>query len=484
MNTDTPDTKQRPRKRSRRGRRLRRIAVLIALVLAVAGGGLYRFGGDLFAAERNPVDAPEVETAVAEEGVVSVRIERPATSEPVQIRTLRAPTGGVIDSIADVGQFVPEGRRLVVIDRDVLERQVERARLAAEEAEVDYERALADIRKAEKTLSDREALYDAGAISREQLETARDQLENAEHSARASKLKLDRAELELEVARAERDDAIMRAPFDGTVLSVSTATGERVGQNSTLLTFGDLSSLRFRAELDEYDISSVERGMQVVIRSDVLGEAVSRARVESISPGAEIVNNIPVFRITAVADNSAGVLRPGMSADLQVQVARDSGVVVPSRAVSTDREGYYVEVLIAEAAGTAPGEQAPANPDTEAVATDDVSPAGPSDEPDPPVGETAPEEDAATGDEPSGPDELPPDDDTPVTERRHVELGANDGINVVILSGLDAGEKVVLPEIAGTLPSLAAPPPEPTSTSIIPMPGSGGGGGGGGGGGR
>ena len=461
MNTDTPDTKQRPRKRSRRGRRLRRIAVLIALVLAVAGGGLYRFGGDLFAAERNPVDAPEVETAVAEEGVVSVRIERPATSEPVQIRTLRAPTGGVIDSIADVGQFVPEGRRLVVIDRDVLERQVERARLAAEEAEVDYERALADIRKAEKTLSDREALYDAGAISREQLETARDQLENAEHSARASKLKLDRAELELEVARAERDDAIMRAPFDGTVLSVSTATGERVGQNSTLLTFGDLSSLRFRAELDEYDISSVERGMQVVIRSDVLGEAVSRARVESISPGAEIVNNIPVFRITAVADNSAGVLRPGMSADLQVQVARDSGVVVPSRAVSTDREGFYVEVLMA-GAKPPPGEQAPANPD----------------------GETAPEEDAATGDEPSGPDELPPDDDTPVTERRHVELGANDGINVVILSGLDAGEKVVLPEIAGTLPSLAAPPPEPTSTSIIPMPGSGGGGGGGGGGGR
>lgn len=454
MNTDANETKQRPRKRSRRGRRLRRIAVSIAVVLAVAGGGLYRFSGDLFAAERNPVDAPEAEIVVAEEGVVTVRIERPATSEPVQIRTLRAPTGGVIDSIAEVGQFVPEGRRLVVIDRDVLERQVERARLAAEEAEVDYERALAGIRKAEKTLSDREALYAAGAISREQLETAREQLENAEHSAKASKLKLDRAELELEVARAERDDAIMRAPFDGTVLSVSTATGERVGQNSTLLTFGDLSSLRFRSELDEYDISNVERGMQVVIRSDVLGEAISRARVESVSPGAEIVNNIPVFRITAVADNSAGVLRPGMSADLQVQVARDSGVVVPSRAVSTHREGYYVDVLIAGAEPAAdeagPGEATPANPAGETS------------------GEEAPEEEK---------------EDAPVTERRHVELGANDGINVVILSGLEAGEKVVLPETPGTLPSMVGTPTEPASTSIIPMPGSGGGGGAGGGGG-
>ena len=243
----------------------------------------------------------------------------------------------------------------------------------------------------------------------------------------------------------------MRAPFDGTVLSLSTSTGERVGQNSTLLTFGDLSSLRFTAELDEYDISAVERGMQGVIHSDVLGDAIARARVESISPGAEIVNNIPVFRVAAVAANEEGALRPGMSADLQIMVARDSGVILPSRAVSVDHDGPYVKVVVSGEDEQPPDDTAGAANAAEGAARDTTD------------GDNF-------------------DVSTPATERREVETGANDGLHVVVLSGLDAGERVLLPEVAGVLPTVGSQPDEPaSSTSIIPVPGSGAGGGSGGG---
>ena len=431
------------RKRTRRP-----IAVFILVAVLGSGAAFYHYSGTLFAGEKEVSEPADIEYAVAEEGTVRVTIERPATSEPVRVRTVRAPIGGVIEAIAETGQFVEEGRRLAVIDRGVLERQVSRAELAVEEAKLDYERATTGLRKATANLEEQGRLLEVGAVSREQVESARDQLESAEQSVRAAGLKLNRAELDLETARTEMDEAIMRAPFDGTVLSVDTSAGERVGQNSTILTFGDLSSLRFTAELDEYDISAVDHGMQVVIHSDVLGDAITRARVERISPGAEIVNNIPVFRVAAVAPNDEGVLRPGMSADLQIMVARDSGVILPSRAVSIGSEGPYVRVVIADADNNEPAAGAAEAPDASAGDGANVA--------------------------------------TPETERRAVETGANDGVNVAILSGLEAGERVLIPETAGALPTIGSQPAEPTSstsTSIIPMPGSGSGSGGGAGGG-
>ncbi len=326
--------------------RFRRLIIAV-LIAAVAGTGwiVYERNNAAQTAENGE---PKLETAEALEGTVSVTVESPAIAEPYRLRTLRAPAGATVQFVAQSGALLRGGDPLIVFDSQTAERQVALAEIALREAEINRERALDSVAKAEKLLAEREALLSSGAVAREQVDSARDQLAGARFTLQSAELAVDKARLALRTATDDYGATVMRAPFDGTVLSSSVNEGDWVGQNSTLLTYGDLSRLRFTAEVDEYDINRIEVGMPVSIRSDTLEGNPLRATLESISPEAQIIQNISVFRVTATADNSEGRFKPGMSADLVVLLARDSGLVIPARAVSTVRSRSYVDVVLGD----------------------------------------------------------------------------------------------------------------------------------------
>ncbi|GAB6089951.1 efflux RND transporter periplasmic adaptor subunit [Spirochaeta dissipatitropha] len=407
---------------------------LVAAVLILSGGtagAMWWFEWGLFAAASHAGNTAEQapERVAAAEGTVTVSIERPSLVEPYLVRTLRAPSGGEIVYIAESGRYAEAGDVLVRFNSTQAERQVRTAELQRNDSRLQFEQSEAAVHQAEQLLAERERLFEREAISRDQLQAARDQLSTAVFRMESARISLERAELNLESVRDDLAALSLRAPFDGTVLSTALQVGDWAGQNTTLLSFGDVQRLRFIAEIDEYDIGRVEIGLPVQIRSDSLDGLVLRAQLESISPEAKIVNNISIFTVSAVAENNDSRLRPGMTADLVVVIARDSGIVVPGRAVSTVRTRHYVDVV---------------------------------------------QEDGEI-------------------ETRRVELGASDGMNTVVLEGLEAGEILQLPESIGVLPPTVAAEPLPTQTNstIIPLPGSsrtdgaapapaGGGGGGGG----
>ena len=128
------------------------------------------------------------------------------------------------------------------------------------------------------------------------------------------------------------------------VLSASVGPGDRVSSGTLLLTFADLSRLRLKAEVDEYDIGEVREGLAVTISADALGDESIRSRIERISPAAEIVNNISIFTVSAVIRNNDDLLRPGMSADLSILISSAKGVLVPSRSLSSVRGRSYLDV--------------------------------------------------------------------------------------------------------------------------------------------
>jgi HlyD family secretion protein len=199
----------------------------------------------------------------------------------------------------------------------------------------------------------------------------------------------------------------VRAPFSGVVLDASPNPGDLVARGAVLLSFADLSRVRLQAEVDEFDIGRVQAGQTATVSSEVLGDDVLRSRVERVSPAAEVVNNISIFRVSILLDNQDGKLKPGMSADVSISIRSDKGLVVPSKAVSTVRDRSYLKVFGQEG-----------------------------------------------------------------VKSRRVEIGADDGTNVVVLDGLQEGELVVVPAAADF--SLTGSQAS-TGTSVIPItvPGAG-----------
>ena len=166
---------------------------------------------------------------------------------------------------------------------------------------------------------------------------------SAVYATQAASLSLEQASLSLDQARRELADTVIRAGYDAVVSKPMVTAGDFASANTVLASLVDLSRILFRAEVDEYDIGKLKPGMSVTVRVPALQDVSFRARIEGISPIAEVINNISVFKVSVVVDNKEGNLRPGMSADVVVQVASEKGLIVPAKAVTTVRDRSYID---------------------------------------------------------------------------------------------------------------------------------------------
>ena len=98
-----------------------------------------------------------------------------------------------------------------------------------------------------------------------------------------SSLALARADLRSAELALERTR--VRAPADGTVLNVLARVGETAvpSPDSAVVVFGDLSSLRLRAEVEERDAAKVHVGQRVVVKADAFPDKTFEGSVTSIS---------------------------------------------------------------------------------------------------------------------------------------------------------------------------------------------------------
>lgn len=378
---------------------------------AVAAAGVLLLGLSMMSCSKTADEetaSPGYTTQEATAGLVQVKVEGPAVVEANQQRDIRSAISGTVVYAGGQGEKFARGDSLVLMDTSDLENALEQAQLNLDQARLDDQRNQRSLDRAQSLADDKRALYDEGAISADVLSEAEDAVATAKYALDSSKIRVNLADLSLQKARKELDSAKIVAPYDGVVLESSVSIGDSVNSGTLLMKFADVDTLRATAEVDEYDIGKVALGMKVTVTSDVLGDETVNTSVASISPAAEIINNISVFTVSSLVDNGEGLLKPGMSADLSVLVSSDRGLVVPSKLVSTVRGRSYIDVL---------------------------------------------------------------ENGEVVTKR--IEIGANDGINTAVLSGLDEGALVVVPSAPGlALPGAST---DSSGSSIVPIsvPGSG-----------
>src|SRR5262249_2205138 len=138
-------------------------------------------------------------------------------------------------------------------------------------------------------------LYDAGVVSREEMEryTREAEVGKARYNAAVQQHALvddhareedqSLAEAGLQLARGQLDEAgaryqktFIRSPIDGIVLRKHHRNGESVSNSSTVpdpvLTIGDRSALRVRVDVDETDVNRVKVGQKAYVTADAFGQ--------------------------------------------------------------------------------------------------------------------------------------------------------------------------------------------------------------------
>lgn len=424
-----------------RSRGRRRAAV--AVVLALLGLGAWRWlrGDD--------EEEKAVQTARVERGTLTLSAASSGTVDADgRVDVKSEASGEVSEILVEEGDTVAAGALLARIDPTDAERKVQdaratyqsaRSRLALAEASLSAARG--DSIEAGGRYDRRKQAYAAGAVSGEALQEARTAYSRSVESVRQREAEIASAEAELARAGLSVEDAerrlsktSIRAPSAGTVLSVNVERGSmvssgitNVGGGTALLSIADPSRLFVNVKLDEAQIGSVKPGQEATIRVDAYPERTFRGVVDRIAPLGVAEANIVTFDVKVrIVDRAARLLRVGMSADVEIETERHEGVLlVPAAAVRRDTAAGGA----ADRGGSRPGRGDAADGDTAGRAAH----AGRR-----PRGETDPEEPPHARRRRAAYVLLPDG------ARRPVEIGATNGLQTVVDSGLAEGDTVVV----------------------------------------
>jgi HlyD family secretion protein len=137
----------------------------------------------------------------------------------------------------------------------------------------------------------------------------------------------------LSEAQANRDDLIVRAPFDGTIATRTAEPGEVVQAGTPIVTMLDMSRVYLRGFIPEGRIGKVKLAQPAHVFLDSDPNRPVDAEVSRIDPGATFTPENTYFRDDRVKQvvgvklrlkSAIGFAKPGMPADGEILVAGDS----------------------------------------------------------------------------------------------------------------------------------------------------------------
>lgn len=300
-------------------------------------------------------------------------------------------SGIITEILKEAGETVQEGEVIakvkVIPDMGSLSAAQSRLRLA----EINRKQAQTDYDR-EKTL------FDKGLV-------AADEYDKIAQALRQAREEVDAAQDNLEVVRdgvsksnASASSTLIRSTITGLIRDIPVKVGNSVilantfNDGTTIATVANMNDLIFRGNIDETEVGRLSTGMTMKITIGALQDLKFDARLEYIAPKATDQNGANQFEIKAAVNlpSNATNIRSGYSANAEIVLAEAKNVLaVQESAIEFDGDDTYVYVIKGEG-------------------------------------------------------------DKQTYERRKVQTGISDGINIEIRSGVKPNERIRGPKMIAT----------------------------------
>ncbi len=146
----------------------------------------------------------------------------------------------------------------------------------------------------------------------------------------AAKLSLESLKLQLESAELNLEKAEIVAPFDGVIVDINITEGKELS-TATLATpaisLVDTSEIQMRGSIDEIDIATVKVGQPASITLDALPDDEVNGEVAFISLVGTTLVGVVSYDTTITVENPTAELRDGMTATAEVIIERRDDVL-------------------------------------------------------------------------------------------------------------------------------------------------------------
>jgi HlyD family secretion protein len=312
---------------------MKRLLFSIAILTLVLVGSAYYWNGDARA------DAPQVSVAPVTRGSVVARVSATGTLEPVDTVEVGTQVSGTIASLsADFNQPVRRGQTIATLDPAVLTSQVTQAEATVVRLKAELQRAAVMNEDAGTKLARAEQLAARQLIPAQDVDTARSDARVAAVNVSSAQAQLQQAEAALEQARVNLSHTVIVSPVAGVVLSRNVEVGQTVAaglQAPTLFVIArNLDALQLSARVDESDVGRVRASQPVSFTVDAYPGRTFTGTVRQVRLQPTVTQNVVSYTTVIDVPNPKQPLKPGMTATLDIEVARADDVLrVPAAAL-------------------------------------------------------------------------------------------------------------------------------------------------------
>ena len=263
-------------------------------------------------------------------------------------------SGIITEILKEAGDYVQAGEVIakvkVIPDMGSLSSAEARVRLAdinLEQAKVDYDR--------EKNL------YDQKLVSADEFDKVSQQLRQAKHELSAATDALQVVRDGFSKSNASASSTLIRSTISGVILDIPVKVGNSVinsntfNDGTTIATVANMNDLIFRGNIDETEVGQLSMGIPLKITIGALQDMTFDAALEYISPKATETNGANQFEIKAavtmsrdsdVGKKGAAKIRSGYSANAEIVLARaDKVLTIPESAIEFSGDSTFVYVL-------------------------------------------------------------------------------------------------------------------------------------------
>src|SRR5262249_44828922 len=173
-----------------------------------------------------------------------------------------------------------------------------------------------------------EADLDAAKIA---VDSAQSALQSSQATLNSSQAIVTQSQANLNQSQVDLDHCTSTAPIDGIVIQRSVDVGQTVAasmQAPTLFVIAaDLTKMQVNANIDEADVGRIRPNQTVTFRVDAYPGEEFQGSVSQIRLQPVVVQNVTTYGTIINVPNPDLKLKPGMTANLRVQIARRSDVL-------------------------------------------------------------------------------------------------------------------------------------------------------------
>lgn len=309
-------------------------------------------------------------TEEARVGKISQVVEATGEVAAVNLVNVGAQVSGQIKKLYVVlGQEVKQGQMIAEIDSQTQENTLntDKAKLSNYKAQLQARKILLNIAKKQY---DRElVLIKTNSTSQQNLENARDTYATAKANVNEMESLIRQTQIAINTDETNLGYTKIRAPLDGTIVSVPVEEGQTVNANQTtptIVQIANLGDMEIDIQISEGDITKVKPGMPVDYTILSEPNTIFHAKLDSIDPGLTTLTDGSYSKSSgstsssssteavyyygrSYVNNDEGKLRIGMMTQNTILVSSAENVlVVPTIAITNRNDTYFVRILTAK----------------------------------------------------------------------------------------------------------------------------------------